>query len=325
MVAGEMALLLEGLGAGEDASLEEYIIGPDNVLAGNQENAKEEDQMKLKGAEDGVSWVAKSVRGQSNLGMVSRRGSMANQSSSLIDPMVTLFSSLHENTMSQTGSMLGSMRSMLFSNFGGSMFNVAEHHKTEQWDVESQKGGDDLSDIGSGAESEDNLRSPLLTPQASHHADKDVIPRGTTGSFFGQASEQVTGMGIGGGWQIAYRKDDKTEKFKRIYLKEDGTPASRRGSILSIAGGDAMADSEFVHASALVSQSVLRFRDVKGESAIKEAIDKPIKTTPKGPSWRDLLEPGVKHALIVGIGIQILQQVNSLITIYIKLSCRNYA
>ena len=31
-------------------------------------------------------------------------------------------------------------------------------------------------------------------------------------------------------------------------------------------------------------------------------------TAAKGPSWSDLFEPGVKHALIVGVGIQILQQ-----------------
>lgn len=32
-------------------------------------------------------------------------------------------------------------------------------------------------------------------------------------------------------------------------------------------------------------------------------------TAGRGSSWGDLLEPGVKHALIVGVGIQILQQV----------------
>mgnify|MGYP003366622711 CR=1 FL=1 len=36
----------------------------------------------------------------------------------------------------------------------------------------------------------------------------------------------------------------------------------------------------------------------------------PAAATPaKGPSWSDLFEPGVKHALVVGVGIQILQQV----------------
>ncbi|KAI5683912.1 hypothetical protein M9H77_05140 [Catharanthus roseus] len=302
-VSGEMALLVEGLSVGGDASIEEYIIGPDNELNGSQNDIRERDQIKLYGAEEGVSWIAKPVTGQSNLGLVSRRGSIANQSTSLIDPMVTLFGSVHEKTMPQTGSMLGSMRSMLLSNFG-SMFNVAEQHKNEQWDEESQKDGDQLSDAGSGNESDDNLRSPLLA-QAS---DKDVIPRASTGSFFGQAGEQVSGMGIGGGWQIAYRKDEKTEKFKRIYLHEEGAPGSRRGSVVSLVGRDITNEGEYVHASALVSQSVLRLEDIKGENPIKEAIDKPVKSSSRGPGWRDLLEPGVKHALIVGIGIQILQQ-----------------
>lgn len=34
----------------------------------------------------------------------------------------------------------------------------------------------------------------------------------------------------------------------------------------------------------------------------------------KGPSWSDLFEPGVKHALIVGVGIQILQHVMIIIS-----------
>ena len=59
-----------------------------------------------------------------------------------------------------------------------------------------------------------------------------------------------------------------------------------------------------------MSQSVLRLEDVSGHSSIIEAVDKPSESAVKGPSWRDLLEPGVKHALIVGILIQILQQVN---------------
>jgi len=40
----------------------------------------------------------------------------------------------------------------------------------------------------------------------------------------------------------------------------------------------------------------------------------PSEAVAKGPKWADLLEPGVKHALFVGIGIQILQQVRSYIS-----------
>ncbi|KAL3838814.1 hypothetical protein ACJIZ3_023405 [Penstemon smallii] len=281
-VSGEMALLVEGLGAGGETSIEEYIIGPDNDLHDNQEHAEDKDHIKLYGAEEGQSWIAKPVRGQSTLGMVSRHGSM-------VDPMVTLFGSIHEKLPDQ----MGSMRSMLFSNFG-SMFNVAEHHhgtkNEEEWDEESlHKDGSN----GSGAESDDNLESPLLS-----HEDTNA------------GGEQVSGMGIGGGWQLAYRKDENSSGgLKRIYLHQEGPgPGSRRGSIVSFSGGDAIAEGDFIHAAALVSQSVLRTEDFTDQHPIGTAIDKRPEGAAKGPSWRDLFEPGVKHALVVGVGLQILQQ-----------------
>ncbi|KAL3525152.1 hypothetical protein ACH5RR_013524 [Cinchona calisaya] len=302
-VTGEMALLVEGLGAGGETSIEEYIIGPDNELDGNQDHEVEKDQIKLYGAEEGLSWIAKPVRGQSTLAL-SRHGSVANQSVPLMDPMVTLFGSVHEK-LPETGSM----RSTLFPNFG-SMFNVAEHQgKNENWDEEGQDYGEHHISDASGAESDDNLRSPLLSRQASN-TDKDVVPRAANGSFMhGNTGEEVGTMGIGGGWQLAYRKDEKAERgLKRIYLHQEGGPGSRRGSILSLTGADAPVDGERIHAAALVSQSVLRLDDVRGENSIIEAVDRPSESAVKGPSWRDLLEPGVKHALIVGVGIQILQQ-----------------
>ncbi|KAK6154052.1 hypothetical protein DH2020_013691 [Rehmannia glutinosa] len=258
-VSGEMALLLEGLGVGGETSIEEYVIGPDNDLADNHEHAVEKDRIKLYGAEEGQSWIAKPVTGQSTLGMVSRQGSMANRSM-LMDPMVTLFGSVHEK-LPETGSM----RSMLFSNFG-SMFSVAENQgKNEHWDEESlQRDADNASDA-SGAESDDNLRSPLLSRQDTN-AEKD-----NTG-------------------------------------EQEGGTGSRRGSVLSLSGGDGTAEGEFVHAAALVSQSVLRTEDIMSHHSIEAATDKKPEAATKGPSWRDLFEPGVKHALVVGVGIQILQQ-----------------
>ena len=44
---GEMALLVEGLGVGGDTSIEEYIIGPADELADNQEQSTEKDQINL--------------------------------------------------------------------------------------------------------------------------------------------------------------------------------------------------------------------------------------------------------------------------------------
>lgn len=291
-----MALLLEGLDVGGETSIEEYVISPDNDLAGNQDHEVEKDRIKLYGAEEGQSWIAKPVAGQSTLGMVSRQGSMANRSM-LMDPMVTLFGSVHEK-LPEMG--MGSMRSMLFSNFG-SMFNVNPENqaKNEQWDEESLQREEDNASDHSGNESDDNMRSPLLRQDTN--AEKE------------NQGEQLGSVGIGGGWQLAYRKDENnTGGLKRIYLhQEGGAAASRRGSLLSIPVADGPADGELVHAAALVSHSVLRADDVTSHQSIGVATDKKPAAAAKAPSWRDLFEPGVKHALIVGVGLQILQQVNN--------------
>ncbi|KAH7851756.1 hypothetical protein Vadar_016182 [Vaccinium darrowii] len=296
-VSGEMALLVEGLGGGGETSIEEYIIGPANELSDN-EQGPEKDQIRLYGTEDGVSWIAKPVTGQSTLGLVSRTGSMANPSTSLMDPMVTLFGSVHENLMDA-----GGRTSMLFPNFG-SMFNMADQgNKIETEDAEAFHR--DRSDV-SGAESDDNLRSPLLSRQDTDVENPPI-----------NSSEQVSGMDIGGGWQLAYKvSDEKGEDgnkkqggLKRIYLHQENAAASRRGSVLSLIGGDVQVESEFVHASALVSQSALPSKDLITQfSGETENIKPPAAAVAKGPGLADLFEPGVKHALVVGVGIQILQQ-----------------
>ncbi|KAM7519945.1 hypothetical protein LguiB_018907 [Lonicera macranthoides] len=316
-VSGEMALLVEGLGTGGETSIEEYIIGPDNELTDNQENVSEKDQIKLYGAGEGQSWIAKPVRGQSTLGLVTRHGSMANQNVGLMDPMVTLFGSVHGQLPE-----MGSMRSLLFSNFG-SMFNAAaDQGKNDQWDEESlQRDGDERSD-SSGGESDENLQSPLLSRQATN-TEKDMAPANNSSLYNmrhhsslmqASAGEPVSGMGIGGGWQLAYKWSDDHGKdgkkggaLKRIYLHE-GAPGSRRGSVLSFSGADGPAGGDLVHASALVSQSVIRVDDIPGPHPVGPTVQPTEVAVVKGSAWSELFEPGVKHALIVGVGIQILQQ-----------------
>ncbi|XP_059624638.1 monosaccharide-sensing protein 2-like [Cornus florida] len=300
-VSGEMALLVEGLGVGGKTSIEEYIIGPVDELTNDQEHEEDKDQIRLYGAEEGHSWIAKPVTGGSTLGLVSRYGSMANQSMSLMDPMVTLFGSVHEKMPE-----MGSRRSMLFPNFGSMFSMLDQHSKNEQWDEENlQRDGEHHAHDASGAESDDNLRSPLLSRQATS-MDRDM-------GHFASNNEPISGMGIGGGWQLAYKwserkgEDGKREGLQRIFLHQENVPASRRGSLVAIPGGDFHAEGELIHASALVSQSAIHSKDV-GQNPFGEAMVQPSEASAKGSSWGDLFEPGVKHALIVGIGIQILQQ-----------------
>ncbi|KAF7084393.1 hypothetical protein CFC21_088033 [Triticum aestivum] len=322
-VSGEMALLVEGLEVGGDTSIEEYIIGPANDPADDHVVDGDNDQITLYGPEEGQSWIARPSKGPSMLGSVlslaSRHGSMVNQSVPLMDPLVTLFGSVHEN-MPQAG---GSMRSTLFPNFG-SMLSVADQHpKTEHWDEENVHRDDEEYASDAGGDYEDNVHSPLLSRQTTNTDGKDHGHHGSTlgmrrRSLLEEGGEAVSSTGIGGGWQLAWKwserqgEDGKKEGgFKRIYLHQEGVADSRRGSVVSLpGGGDAtQGGSGFIHAAALVSHSALYSKDLMEERmAAGPAMIHPLEAAPKGSIWKDLFEPGVRRALFVGVGIQMLQQ-----------------
>jgi hypothetical protein len=313
-----MALLVEGLVVGPDTSVEEYIIGPASEYVGDHAPGEEE-RITLYGPEEGLSWVAQPVKGgQSALSLASRQGSLAGRGSMhLMDPLVTLFGSVHEK-LPET---MGSMRSALFPNFG-SMFSVAgaaDHQlpKTEQWDEESLphegEGEDGYASDTAGADYEENLQSPLLSRQATELEGKEGAPQSSVLSMRRNSSlmggEAVNNMGIGGGWQLAWKWSEKEGGFKRIYLHQEGTQGSRRGSIVSLPGVEGAEGREFVHAAALVSQPALFSKDLIEKHPVGPAMVHPSEAAAKGSLWKSLLEPGVREALFVGVGIQILQQV----------------
>ncbi|XP_009340800.2 monosaccharide-sensing protein 2 [Pyrus x bretschneideri] len=313
-VAGEMALLVEGLGVGGETYFEEYIIGPADDSADDHDLSPEKDEIRLYGPEQGQSWVAKPVTRQSTLGLVSRHASMVNQSG-LVDPLVSLFGSIHEKLPDT-----GSKGSMLFPHFG-SMFSVGGNQpRHEEWDEESvAREGEGYASDAAGGDSDDNLHSPLISRQTTS-IEKNVGPP-PQGSLAGMRNGSLTGgegassTDIGGGWQLAWKWSEREGQdghkeggFKRIYLHQEGVPASRHGSIVSIPGGDVPNDSEFIQAAALVSKSALYSRELMNQHPVGPAMVNPAATSAKGPSWSDLFEPGVKHALAVGVGMQILQQ-----------------
>ncbi|KAM1243771.1 hypothetical protein ACFX2G_035987 [Malus domestica] len=313
-VSGEMALLVEGLGVGGETSFEEYIIGPEDDLADDHDLSTEKDKIRLYGPEQGQSWVARPVTGQSTLGLVSRHASMVNQSG-IVDPLVSLFGSVHEKLPDT-----GSKGSMLFPHFG-SMFSVGGNQpRHEEWDEESlAREGEGYASDAAGGVSDDNLQSPLISRQTTS-LEKDIgpPPHGSLASIRNSSligGEGASSTGIGGGWQLAWKwceregqDGHKEGGFKRIYLHQEGDAASRRGSIVSIPGGDAPNDGQFFQAAALVSEPALYSRELMNQHPVGPAMVNPAATPAKGPSWSDLFEPGVKHALVVGVGIQILQQ-----------------
>ncbi|KAI5017785.1 monosaccharide-sensing protein 2-like [Hordeum vulgare subsp. vulgare] len=321
-VSGEMALLVEGLGVGKDTHFEEYIIGPDDELA-DDGLAPDQEKLKLYGAEEGVSWIARPVRGGgqsalgSALGLMSRHGSMVSQGKSLVDPLVTLFGSVHE----KMPEVMGSMRSTLFPNFG-SMFSVAEQQQAKaDWDAESHRDDEDYASDHGADDIEDNLNSPLISRQATSVEGKEIaaphgsIMGGVERSSSMQGGDAVSSMGIGGGWQLAWKWTEregadgqKEGGFQRIYLHEEGVSGDRRGSILSMPGGDIPPGGEYIQAAALVSQPALYSKDLIEQQLAGPAMVHPSEAVAKGTKWAELFEPGVKHALFVGIGLQILQQ-----------------
>ncbi|KAI3892282.1 hypothetical protein MKX03_030684 [Papaver bracteatum] len=260
-VEGEMALLVEGLNFGGEISFQEFIIVPGKDVSDDEEDTTK-DQLKLISPEDGLHWVAKPVTA-----LQSRQGSMESQGVPLRDTMVTLFDSIHEKCP-EHGHVLFSC---------GSMMNVPEHR--EQYDEESQKGDEEYAGGTPVSDFDDNMRSPLLLSR--------------------QATTNGEQIGIGGGWQLAYKRTEKEgedgkieEEFKRVYLHQEDISESHRNSLISLPICDIPEDTEYIHAAALVGKSMIH----------------PSKGASKQPGWSDLFEPGVKHALLVGIGLQILQQ-----------------
>ncbi|CAI9302169.1 unnamed protein product [Lactuca saligna] len=307
LMLGEMALLVEGLAVGGDTSIEEYMIGLDNEDTQDQDPMAHKDSIKLYGSQAGLSWIAKPVTGQSTLGLVSRAGSMVNSSIPLMDPLVTLFGSVHEKQPES-----GSMRSMLFPNFG-SMFSTTagpQVKDTDQWDEASSQNEGEGYQTDGGDDSDDNLHSPLISRQTTSM----VGPHG--GSNTG---ETTSGMGIGGGWQLAWKwsereGEDGTKEggFKRIYLHQEAVArgGSRRGSLVSLpgSGGNVAVEGEYVQASALVSQPALYSKELMTQPPVGPAMIHPSENASNTPLWSALVDPGVSRALFVGVAIQMLQQ-----------------
>ncbi|XP_027359888.1 monosaccharide-sensing protein 2-like [Abrus precatorius] len=295
-VSGELALLAEGLSPGGEAtSIEEYVVAPASELLVNQEAGK--DYIKLYGPNEGVTMVAQPVNGQGSMisrSMLSQQGSFGTLAGAgLKDPIVNLFGSLHENTLPDGG---GS-RSMLI------------HHANSIFST----GDPESSPFGTS----DNLHAPLMSFQGGAgekdraHGSKDMLGMRSTSSLrsnsslvHGNAVETPKNTNIGGGWQLVYKSADgagKREGLQRVYLHADPATMSQSQhvSFVSTSGYDIPIDGgEAYQAAALVSQSVLGTQDMLHMPEVAA----------KGPKWKALLEPGVKRALIVGIGLQILQQ-----------------
>ncbi|KAL9238075.1 hypothetical protein vseg_012550 [Gypsophila vaccaria] len=304
-VAGELGLLVEGLGVGGETSIEEYFI---ESAVDDQDLGTDNEKIKVfASSEKHSSWIAK-PSGQSAVGITSRHGSMVAP-----DSIVTLFGSIHEK-VPEHGSMIGSF----FPKLGSTLSTADPHPQRDESDEENQqREADDYPADHQDVDDEDGLNAPLISRHASE--EKDVLPPMSHGSLFnmGRRGSIIQGLGetvsstdIGGGWTLAWaleEKEDedgkKTAGYKRMYLHPDGGPGSVRGSLVSLPG----ADGDNFMASALVSSSVLYPKELLDQHPVGPAVIHPSEASNQS-IWKALLEPGVKRALIVGVGIQLLQQ-----------------
>lgn len=268
-------------------------------------------------------------------GGLARQGSMFDH---MKDPVVALLGSVHDRLPASEG--VGSMRgSTLFPNLG-SMLSVSDRAGAGaggaatggNWDEENvapDQDEDEEEEYLSDDEGGKGLQAPLLSRQST--ATNNEAAAGTAAAAVGgqsQASmqryssiggggEAASTMGIGGGWQLAWKWTEKVGPdgvkrggVKRMYLHEEAEGGAGGAAGARPAGG------EYVHAAALVSQSMLYTKDVLiGQSPTEPAFANPpesvaAKATDSGPAsrWSELMQPGVRHALFCGMMIQILQQ-----------------
>ncbi|KAL8486780.1 hypothetical protein ACS0TY_023002 [Phlomoides rotata] len=301
-VSSEMALLVEGLEVGGQTTIEQYVIGPSSELVDEEDQHPGKEEIKLLDSEGLSSMVGLRVSEESFVGPASRHASIV-QNTFSVDPVVALMENVQEKL-----SESGSKGSMVLPNFG-SMFSESYRPKNEESD-ESESERDDDYESGAASESDDNLQSPLISRQTTSMGNTgQPISQKSMSKMNQDESVLPSSVSIGSGWQLAWKwkgEDGpdgmKRGNFKRLYLHEAGGTSG-------LWGGDSV-DGEFTKAAALVSQSAfLSTKQVMDKhGSVEGVVVHPSSAAVGGPRLSDLLEPGVKHALFVGMGIEMLQQ-----------------
>eukprot|EP00246_Nothoceros_aenigmaticus_P015495 TRINITY_DN647_c0_g1_i3.p1 TRINITY_DN647_c0_g1~~TRINITY_DN647_c0_g1_i3.p1 ORF type:complete len:593 (-),score=102.94 TRINITY_DN647_c0_g1_i3:1246-3024(-) len=314
-VGGELALLVEGLGVGVDSKLEEWLIQPADLHAEDTVTNDADAPMTIIGPEEGVAWIATPVEDSGDRQLISRSFSV--EASSLLDPMVSLVGSFQvsQDFFQDTVDDLG---------------------KNDNWDEESvlqtpRAANGHYGDDFTVGDMDENLQTPLLSRQASNRSEKprtisrgnsvdlNYIWRSGSNELASNLSRSITGsgafdsmgdVGIGGGWQLGWRYTgaeggDPSEvgSLQRVYIFNNPVDHS---AAMSLSGVDG--EPETIQASVLVAPAVSMAMDVLTEDAVGPAMIHPADTATQGPAWKDLVVPGVRRALVVGIGLQVLQQ-----------------
>lgn len=336
-VVDDLALLVEGLGTGQDVTIEEYVVEHADAVPSNEQQKQDGEKIHLYGLEE--EWIAKPASCVEPAPVNSYR---------LIDPTVTLIESFQHIPV--------------FEN----MDQIDEAHESTQWDVENQEHEDQteseeddetsileesvpntpMLDHDWGLErfssnQADSLKAPFLSQNNSSYAERksargkvnwgtgflnDVQSAGNTKSssknsghmkFSMNGSLPEQSMGLGGGWQVAYQlqqsESTQSASLKRVFLYAGSAShiPSAVGSVRSIKSLSGLEGRESMQVSALVGEPALCLTQNNcgpSETVVGPAIMHPSKISAKGIQWSDFCDVRVKRALTVGMTLQMLQQ-----------------
>ncbi|CAK7329070.1 unnamed protein product [Dovyalis caffra] len=177
--------------------------------------------------------------------------------------------------------------SLITGNVGGN------HPKNEDWDKESQVSLEDYAWYSIDLKS-DNKHGQGHSPTCPWNHVKHETRESDNRKCRRSVIQFVTqGLVVVGSWH-GNRPREKVRMERRKEAFREFVCINREPLVLG--------------AAALLSQSALYRKELVNEHPVGPAMVHPSETAAEGPSWRDLFEPGVRHALAVVVGLQILQQ-----------------
>ncbi|KAM0888630.1 hypothetical protein ACQ4PT_028213 [Festuca glaucescens] len=278
-VSGEIASLIEGTKIDQAPCLQEYKIRPKESVNDTMVLNREDSELYV--LQEDLPRVAYMIKEQStDENIVS---SFTSHGASFFDPLVSLIGSVHESSLE-----------------GCNMFGEVEQQCAAIWDEENQKGPTEDEPEHERDDMEESIYDPLICGSIGRERS-DLV---TSHRRRGLLPSRKSGY-IGGGWQLAWKSSSDVlsngqvqDCMDRVYLHE-GVPNPEMKS-----GLDTSTDCKFTQATALVNKSVFHKDQFGNQNIDLHSSEK----NSKGTKWSNLLEPGVKRALIAGVGLQLLQQ-----------------
>ncbi|TVU48526.1 hypothetical protein EJB05_08164 [Eragrostis curvula] len=281
-VKGQVALLIEGTGGGQTASMEEYFIGPnDEVL--DSKLIPNEDMIKLYNLDqEEPCCVAYPIKDQSThedyIGLSKSHGRLP------LDPIVDLIATVNERFLEESNIL-------------------NEREEDDEWDEENPNESEEHLIEHKEDDNKDSLYSPLIS-RSRDTGKEDLTPSLRSGII-----RKGSGLEIGGGWQLAWRlpagdlsNGQEHGGIQRMYIHQEFSQSSHDLPL------DVPLSGKFIQAAALVNKSVLTKDHIESNNIDLANLHQSNEDGFEGTTWASLLTPAVKRALVVAIGIQMLQQ-----------------